>query len=146
MAESSSRLRLRLRQALERHQKQVDQLVEESGPLIRGTFGTRGRVCGTAGCHCTRGELHESKFLSAREDGQTRQVHVPAGDEIEVREGVARYRRFRQVRVALAESAKEELDLAEQLGLSLLKPYPPDHPLPPPKRRGRSKGGRGVSR
>ncbi len=146
MAELSSRLRLRLRQALEKHQNQVDQLVGESGPLIRGTFGTRGRVCGSAGCRCARGELHESKYLSAREDGQTRQVHVPAGDEIEVQEGVERYRRFRQVKAELAASAKEELALAEQLGLSLLKPYPPDHPLPPPKRRGRPKGGRGVSR
>lgn len=146
MAELSSRLRLRLRQALEKHQKQVDQLVGESGPLIRGTFGTRGRICGAAGCRCTRGELHESKYLSAREAGQTRQVHVPAGDEVEIQEGVERYRRFRQVKAELAESAKEELELAEQLGLSLLKPYPPDNPLPPPKRRGRPKGGRGVSR
>ena len=146
MAELSSRLRLRLRQALEKHQKQVDQLVGETGPLISGTFGTRGRVCGSEGCHCTRGELHESKFLSAREEGQTRQVHVPAGDEIEVQQGVERYRRFRRARAELAETAKEELELAEQLGLSLLRPYPPDKPLPPPKRRGRPKGGRGVSR
>ena len=146
MAELSSRLRLRLRQALEKHQKQVDHLVGESGPLIRGTFGTRGRVCGAAGCRCARGELHQSKYLSAREEGQTRQVHVPAGDEIEVQEGVERYRRFRQVRAELAESAREELELAEQLGLSLLKPYPPDNPLPPPKRRGGRKGGRGGSR
>lgn len=146
MAELSSRLRLRLRQALEKHQKQVDQLVGESGPLIRGTFGTRARVCGSAGCRCARGELHESKFLSAREEGQTRQVHVPAGDEIEVQEGVERYRRFRRVRAELAMTAEEELALAEQLGLSLLKPYPPGNPLPPPKRRGRPKAGRGVSR
>jgi hypothetical protein len=90
--------------------------------------------------------LHVSKFLSAGEDGQTRQVHVPAGDEMEVQAGVERYRRFRQVRAELAETAKEELALAEQLGLSLLKPYPPGNPLPPPKRRGRHKGGRGISR
>jgi hypothetical protein len=84
--------------------------------------------------------------LSAREEGQTRQVHVPAGDEIEVQQGVERYRRFRQVRAELADTAREELELAEQLGLSLLRPYPPDKPLPPPKRRGRPKGGRGASR
>ena len=146
MAELSGRLRLRLRQALEKHQKQVDQLVGEMGPLIRGTFGTRGRVCGSVGCRCTRGELHESKFLSAREEGQTRQVHVPAGDEVDVQQGVERYRRFRRVRAELAETAREELELAEQLGLSLLKPYPPGNPLPPPKQRGRRKGGRAVSR
>jgi hypothetical protein len=75
-----------------------------------------------------------------------RQVHVPAGDEMEVQHGVQRYRRFRELKVELVKIAKEELELAEQLGLSLLKPYPPGNPLPPPKRRGRPKGGRGVSR
>jgi hypothetical protein len=146
MAEHTSRLRLRLRQAAEKHQQQIDDLVGEPGPLVRGTFGTRARVCGVAGCKCARGELHESKYLSASQGGQMRQVHVPAGDEMEVQHGVQRYRRFRELKVELAKIAKEELELAEQLGLSLLKPYPPGNPLPPPKRRGRPKGGRGVSR
>lgn len=146
MAELSSRLRQQLRQAAEKHREQIERLVGETGPLIRGAFGTRGRVCGVPGCHCARGELHESKYLSASQAGATRQVHVPAGDEIEVQDGVARYRRFRQLRTQLAQVAKEELKLAEELGLSLLKPYPPGNPLPPPKRRGRHKGGRGVSR
>ena len=146
MGEQSSRLRQQLRQAAEKHQQQIERLVHESGPLIRGTFGTRARVCGVPGCHCTKGELHESKYLSAPVAGVTRQVHVPAGDEIEVQDGVARYRHFRQAKAELAVIAKEELELAEQLGLSLLKPYPPGNPLPPPKRRGRRKGGRGVSR
>ena len=146
MAEQTSRLRLRLRQAAEKHQQQIDHLVGESGPLVRGTFGTRARVCGVAGCKCARGELHKSKYLSASQEGRMRQVHVPAGDEMEVQDGVQRYRRFREVRAELAEIAKEELALVEQLGLSLLKPYPPGNPLPPPKRRGRPKGGRGVSR
>jgi hypothetical protein len=106
----------------------------------------RARVCGVAGCRCARGELHESKYLSASDKGRTRQVHVPAADEMEVQDGVERYRRFRKTRAELAEFAKEELKLAEQLGLSLLKPYPPGNPLPPPKRRGRPKGGRGTSR
>jgi hypothetical protein len=146
MGEQSSRLRQQLRQAAEKHQQQIERLVHEGGPLIRGTFGTRARVCGVPGCHCAQGELHRSKYLSAPVDGATRQIHVPAGEEIEVQDGVARYRQFRQVRAELAMTAKEELELAEQLGLSLLKPYPPGKPLPPPKRRGRRKGGRGVSR
>jgi len=146
MAEQTSRFRLRLRQAAEKHQQQIEHLVGEPGPLIRGTFGTRARVCGVAGCKCTRGELHESKYLSASQEGQMRQVHVPTGDEMEVQNGVQRYRRFRELRAELAKIAQEELDLAEQLGLSLLKPYPPGNPLPPPKRRGGPKGGRGVSR
>ena len=146
MAEHTSRFRLRLRQAAEKHQQKIDDLVGEPGPLVRGTFGTRARVCGVAGCKCARGELHESRYLSASQGNQMRQVHVPAGDEMEVQHGVQRYRRFRELKVELAKIAKEELELAEQLGLSLLKPYPPGNPLPPPKRRGRPKGGRGVSR
>ena len=146
MGEQSSRLRQQLRQAAEKHEQQIERLVHESGPLIRGTFGTRARVCGVPGCHCARGELHRSKYLSAPVAGATRQIHVPAGEEIEVQDGVTRYRRFRRTRAELAMIAKEELALAEQLGLSLLKPYPPGNPLPPPKRRGRRKGGRGVSR
>ena len=146
MAELTSRLRLRLHQAAEKHQQQIDHLVGELGPLVRGTFGVRARVCGVAGCRCARGELHESKYLSASDGGRTRQVHVPAADEMEVQEGVERYRRFRKTKADLAEIAKEELKLAEQLGLSLLKPYPPGNPLPPPKRRGRGKGGSGTSR
>jgi hypothetical protein len=146
MGEQSSRLRQQLRQAAEKHQQQIERLVHESGPLIRGTLGIRARVCGTQGCHCARGELHRSKYLSAPVAGATRQVHIPAGDEVEVQDGVARYRRFRQLRAELAATAKEEFALAEELGLSLLKPYPPGNPFPPPKRRGGRKGGRGVSR
>ena len=146
MGDQSSRLRQQLRQAAEKHQQQIERLVQEVGPLIRGTFGTRARVCGSPGCHCARGELHRSKYLSAPVAGATRQIHVPSGEEMEVQDGVARYRRFREVMAALAVTAKEELDAAEQLGLSLLKPYPPGDPLPPPKWRGRRKGGRGVSR
>lgn len=147
MGEETSRVRQRLLQAAEKHQRQVERLLDEKGPLIRGTFGTRARVCGVTGCHCTRGELHESKYLSASDGGQTRQVHIPVSAEREIQGGVERYRRFRDARAELAEIAKEELALAEQLGLSLLKPYPPDNPLPPPKRRGRPpKGSRRVRR
>lgn len=137
MAEHTSRLRQRLSQAAQKHQRQIERLLGEQGPLIRGAFGTRARVCGVEGCHCARGELHESKYLSASDGGQTRQVHIPATEEIEVQEGVERYRQFRDARAELAEIAKEEMALAEQLGLSLLKPYPPDNPLPPPSKRGR---------
>lgn len=146
MAELTSRLRLRLRQVAEKQQLQIDRLVGEPGPLIRGSFGTRARVCGNPGCRCARGELHESKYLTASDGGANRQIHVRAAEEMDVQQGVERYRKFREMRAELAEIAKEELKLAEQLGLSLLKPYPPGNPLPPPKRRGRPKAGRGTSR
>lgn len=135
--ERTSRLRQRLSQASERHQEQVAQLLEEKGPLIRGSFGTRSRVCGNPGCHCARGEKHSSKYLTATDGGKVRQVHVPAGAEDQVAAGVARYRRFRRMRKRLVEIGALAVDLVDELGLSLLASYPPEAPLPPPSRRGR---------
>lgn len=137
VGERTSRLRQRLRQASERHQEQVQRFLDEDGPLIRGSFGTRSRVCGNPGCHCARGEKHSSRYLTATDAGKVRQVHVPAGDEQRVAAGVGRYRRFRRVRKRLVDLEALQLELVDELGRSLLAPYPPEDPLPPAKRRGR---------
>jgi len=137
MSSDASRLRQRLVQYRQQCQLELGFLLEERGPLIRGSFGTRGRVCGNPNCRCARGELHESKYLTASDGGKSRQVHVPAGDEVFVSAGVERYRRFHKRRARLADLVFEQLELVDQLGRSLLAPYPPDNPLPPPKRRGR---------
>ena len=137
MPEKSSRLRQRLLQASERHREQVERLLDEKGPLIRGSFGVRSRRCGNPGCHCARGEKHTSKYLTATDGGKVRQVHVPAGEEEGVAVGVAHYRRFWRMRRRLVEIGASLLDLVDELGRSLLLPYPPESPLPPPSRRGR---------
>jgi hypothetical protein len=67
---------------------------------------------------------------------------VPAGDEQRVAEGVNRYRRFKQAKKRLAEIGHQELELVEDLGRSLLVPYPPEDPLPPAKRRRKKAGAR----
>lgn len=134
---NASRLRQRLRNGAEQYLEQLELLLAEKGPLVRGSFGTRRRVCGNPTCKCTRGELHESKYLTASDGGRTRQVHVPAADEVAVAAGVERYRRFHHGRAKLAKLAKLQLELIDALGNSLLEPYPPDNPLPVPKRRGR---------
>lgn len=138
MADRSSRLRQKIRQAHQQYVALLDGLVDERGPLIRGSFGTRARVCGVPTCRCARGELHESKYLSATDGGRVRQVHVPASEEADVAEGVARYRRFWRTRARMAELGQFQLDLVDDLGRCLLKPYPQDRPLPPAKRRGRT--------
>lgn len=138
----ASRTRQRLLQAAQQFQLQLELLLEERGPLIRGSFGTRRRVCGEPTCHCTRGELHESKYLSASDHGRARQVHVPVSEETKVEAGVQRYRRFHLGRVRLAHLAQQQLELVDELGRSLLEPYPPGNPLPPALKRGRPpKGG-----
>jgi hypothetical protein len=137
MSRDLSRLRQRLLQTGEEWQRQLELLISERSPLIRGSFGTRRRVCGTPSCKCARGELHESKYLTASDEGKTRQVHVPADDEVMVAAGVDCYRRFHERRARLVALSQEQLELVDELGRSLLQPYPPDNPLPPPKRRGR---------
>jgi len=132
-----SKLRQRLRKAGEDAQRQLELIIAERGPLIRGSFGTRARVCGNPNCKCARGELHESKYLTASDGGKARQVHVPGTDEVTVAAGVDRYRRFSRACAGLAKTAKLQLELADALGRSLLQPYPPGDPLPPAKRRGR---------
>lgn len=137
MGERTSRLRQRLRQAAAQHQDHIERILDEDATLIRGSFGSRSRVCGNPGCHCARGEKHTSKYLTATAGGKVRQVHVPASDEDRVAAGVARYRRFRRMRKRLVEIEALQLELVDELGQSLLAPYPPDDPLPPPSRRGR---------
>jgi hypothetical protein len=137
MRDESSRLRKALLDSSTEQQRQLERLVGERGPLMHAALGTRGRVCGSPGCHCSRGELHESKFLSATIGGRTRQVHVPAGDEVEVSRWVERHKKFRESRARLAELTSRQLDLVDRLGRSLLAVYPKDNPLPPPRPRGR---------
>jgi len=137
VAERISRLRQRLLQTSEQHHEQVERLLDEKGPLIRGSFGTRSRRCGNPGCHCARGDKHTSKYLSATDAGRLRQVHVPASDEGRVAAGVARYRRFWRMRKRLVEIGALVRELVDELGRALILPYPPKAPLPPPSRRGR---------
>ena len=137
VAEKSSRLRQRLKQLEEQHQQQLEFICDERGPLIRGSFGKRSRVCGHPSCHCATGERHVSSYLTATERGKVRQVHVPVGDEDKVAAGSARYRRFLRARARLAELSEKQLELVDELGRSLLGPYPPERPLPPASRFGR---------
>ncbi len=139
MAAKTSRFRQQLLRLAETQQQQLELLLGEHGPLIRGSFGTRARKCGKPTCRCVRGELHESKYLTATDGGRARQVHVPAGDEVAIAEGVRRYRRFQKARRRLAEFSKRQLELVDELGRSLLEPYPPDDPIPPAAKRGRKR-------
>lgn len=137
MSDEVSRLRQRLQALRDQTGALVKRLLAERPGLIRGTFGTRARQCGKAGCRCTRGELHESKYLAAAVGGRTRQVHVPAGDEVRVAQGVKRYQDWRRTRGEIAQRDTELLMLIDALGLALLAAYPPDDPVPPPEKRGR---------
>jgi hypothetical protein len=141
MAGENSKLRQRLAQAGEEHQRQIEHLLEQRGPLIHGSLGKRKRVCGKPTCRCARGELHEQTYLSSTVDGQTHQVHIPAADKDRVESGVGRYRTALRARKRLRKLSQLELKLAAELIRSLFEPYPPEDPLPLPRRRAAKDGG-----
>lgn len=136
MGEAKSRLRQRILDLEAERQREIERVVAERGPLIRGSVGERRRVCGYAGCKCARGELHASKYLAATVQGTTRQIHVPESEVMRVSESARRYQGFRRARTRLGRLAAEEASLVDRLGDALLESYPPEDPLPPASRRG----------
>jgi hypothetical protein len=136
MGEEKSRLRQRISNLETERDKHVKRVLNERGPLIRGTIGERSRRCGHPGCRCAQGELHTSKYLSVTVEGRTRQLHLPFKEEQRVKRATERYRRFRRARSQLVHLAEEQLSLIDSLGDALLESYPPDDPIPPAGRRG----------
>jgi len=137
VSEAKSRVRRAIVDVKEEQERQVEMVLGEKGPLIRGTVGRRRRTCGHPGCRCARGERHESKYLSAAVGGRTRMVHLPEADVARVGEATRRYRRFRRARARLVRLAARLVALVDRLGHSLLEGYPPGNPVPPALRRGR---------
>lgn len=132
----ASRLRQLLRQSEQLRDQHLEVLVSMRLPLVRGSFVVLGKKCGKPNCRCAKGELHSSRYLSWSEGGRTRLVYVPGGDEMLVRQGSERYRRFREARAALAKLSAQVLAQADALMECLLEAYPPRRP------RHKSRGGR----
>ena len=86
--------RARMSAAERKARSQLAQLVAQRG-ILRGSLLVRRRVCGKAGCRCTRGELHESLYLVISEKGKTRQLYVPKDWELRVRRWVEDYHQAR---------------------------------------------------
>ena len=63
-----------------------------AGEFLRGSLTLMRHACGKGGCHCARGEKHESWYLCFSEGGRKRMVSVPRAALPSVREWVARYR------------------------------------------------------
>ena len=57
-------------------------------PLLRGSLVSMARVCGKAGCRCTRGVKHVSLYLAVRGPEGRRMVCVPRAWEKTVRRWV----------------------------------------------------------
>lgn len=148
MAEDKSRLRQDILALEGERDRQLEFVLEERGPLIRGSLVKRKRVCGHPGCRCvTKGRLHVAHYLSLTVAGKTRPIHVPAASEREVKAGSGRYRRFRRARKLLVQLTAKQLKLIDRLGDALLEAYPPGEAIAPAGRRGpKPKKGRNEAR
>ncbi len=97
----------------------VEKILDERGPLRRGSFVTVARKCGKPNCHCATGEGHPAKYLSLKEGGKTRMIFVPSSAAMKVEEEAGRYRRFRQARAELAKLSKQSLQIIDELEQAL---------------------------
>jgi hypothetical protein len=148
VGEDKSRLRQELLGLEEQRDRQLEFVLDERGPLIRGSLVARKRVCGHPGCRCvTKGRLHVAHYLSLTVGGRTRPIHVPAADQRQVLVRSGRYKRFRRARRLLVELTAKQLKLIDRLGNALLEAYPPGQPIEPAGRRGpKPKKGRNGAR
>ena len=79
--------------------------------LLHGSWIERYSVCSRAGCKCHRGERHgPRRYLVVNEEGRQRQKYVPNAQVKAAREGLAQYRRLREI-----------VDRITQLNLTLMK-------------------------
>lgn len=55
------------------------------GAIIHGTLSERYQTCGKPKCRCMRGHKHRTLVLLVRDEGQVRQIQIPADLEDRVR-------------------------------------------------------------
>ena len=63
--------------------------------VIRGTLVLMKRVCGNKRCKCSRGQKHESFYLSQSRQGRTQMIYLPRVAENKVREYTLRWRQLK---------------------------------------------------
>lgn len=78
-------------------------------PLVRGCLVTMRRVCGNAHCRCTRGEKHESQYLSQSRKGQAKLTYIP--DELlpQVRTWIDHYQKLQRWLEEISDRQLEQL-------------------------------------
>jgi hypothetical protein len=119
-----SRIRQRIRRTQEKQRALLQDLLSETGPLLRGTFVHQRRRCGKPTCRCNQGDLHPITYLSIGHEGRTRNLYVPAEERDRVEQLAQRYRRFRKRRAELAQLARQTLKWVDTLQQLLLQSYP----------------------
>ena len=119
MRRNRSKLRQRLRRLEQARSAYVQQILDERGPVRRGSFVTLRRKCGKPNCHCATGEGHPASYLSLKEQGRTRMIYLPADLAARIAQEAERYRRLRHARAMLAKLAGEALAVIDELQQAL---------------------------
>lgn len=77
--------------------------------VIAGSVVSMSRRCGKKGCHCERGDLHVSLYLSIKLGGKRRLVYIPADLEEEVRRQVGAYREAEELTQVVSEACVDRV-------------------------------------
>ena len=79
-------------------------LLRAAGGMLQGSLSATTRTCGWAGCRCQRGERHgPHTYLTFKTPaGRSSAVYVPATAGREAQAGVAAWKQFGELAVALA--------------------------------------------
>jgi hypothetical protein len=82
---------------------------EGQGLVLRGSLTVLRRRCGSPGCHCATGALHETPVLSYKQGGKTKILSLSPGDVASVSAALARYREAEAALQERAEAGREAL-------------------------------------
>ncbi len=113
--QEASRCRQRIANGLARL-AHLAQGVQGRAPMVRASLYGYRRRCGTPGCRCERGDLHEGRALSVSDGQRSRTVSLAGLDLHEVALEVEAYRQWRQARAKMVRSFTEVLEAVDELG------------------------------
>jgi hypothetical protein len=84
-------------------------------PAVRGKFVTLRRRCGKSPCHCTTGDLHETKAFVDRSAAERRIYSATSEVCARLRKPVSEYRKLRSLRIRLRSLGRELLPVCDRL-------------------------------
>jgi len=126
-----SRTRQQLREVARRLAANVEVLLSQRAPVVKGLFQMNATRCGNPNCKCGRGELHPTAMLVVPEKGKRRNIYVPVVDRSKIQRRSQRYRKLRHSRAEIVKLSTEILKLTDLLLDLLSEPY-----VPEPKQKG----------
>ena len=118
--------RQQLRELVGRLAANVEGVLAQRGPVVKGLFQLNGLRCGQANCKCSRGQLHPTAMLVVPEKGKRRNIYVPVVDRPEIQRRSQRYRKLRQARAEIVKLNAEILKLTDLILELLSEEYVPE--------------------